>query len=159
MLGQSGWRPLLFVRSLLAVCRRNAADRALVAPPAMPGTPISGEGVFSLPFVGSVAYVASPIPRLVCLKVVEALRPALRQRSSVTVMRIKAVVDMAVKAVMAVKPGTSSKKHPTNKPIGPIVAIRGTVIWGVVEVPVRTYWSRSDVYADGNLGPRHRCTA
>jgi len=61
----------------------------------MPGTPISGEGVFSLPFVGSVAYVASPIPRLVCLKVVEALRPAPRQRPNVTVMRIKAVVDKA----------------------------------------------------------------
>jgi hypothetical protein len=122
-------------------------------------TPISGEGVFSLPFMGSVAYVASPIPRLVCLEVVEALRPAIWQRSSVTVMRIKAVVDMAEKAVRAMEPGTSSKKHPTNKPIGPVVAIRGTVIGGVVEVPVRAYGSRSDVYADGDLGRSHRCTA
>jgi hypothetical protein len=121
--------------------------------------PISGEGVFSLPFMDSLAYVASPIPRLVCLEVVEALRPALRQRSSVTVMRIKAVVDMAEKAARAMEPGTSSKKHPANKPIGPIVAIRGTVIWGVVVVPVRAYGSRSDVYVDGHLGPRHRCTA
>jgi hypothetical protein len=58
----------------------------------------------------SRSYVASPIPRLVSLKVVEALCPALRQRSNVTVMRIKPVVDMAEKAVTAVKPGASSNK-------------------------------------------------
>ena len=122
-------------------------------------TPISGEGVFSLPFVTGVAYVPSPISRLVCVEVVEALRPAFRQRSNVTVMRIKAVVDMAVKAARAVKPGASSKKHPLNKPIGPIIAVRSTIIWGIVEVPVRAHGSRSDVDADGNLGSRHGCTA
>jgi hypothetical protein len=125
----------------------------------MPTTPISGEGVFSLRFMASIAHVASPIPRLVSLEVVEALRPAFRQRSSVTVMRIEAVVDMAEKAVRAVKPGASSKKHPANKPIGPIIAVRSTVIRGIVEVPVRAYGSRSDVYSDRNLGLRHRCTA
>jgi hypothetical protein len=124
----------------------------------MPTTPISGEGVFTLRFMASIAYVASSIPRLVSLEVVEALRPPLRHRSSVTVMRIIAVVDMAVKAVRAVKPGASSKKHPANKPIGPIVAVWSTVVWGIVEVPVRTDGSRSDVYADGNLGWRHRGT-
>jgi len=67
---------------------------------------------------------------------VEALRPALRQRSNVTVMRVKAVVDMAEKAARAMKPGASSKKHPVNKPIGPLVAVRSTVIWGIVEVPI-----------------------
>jgi hypothetical protein len=124
----------------------------------MPTTPISGEGVFTLRFMASIAYVAAPIPRLVSLEVVEALRPASGHRSSVTVMRIKAVVDMAVKAVRAVKPGAGSKKQPANKPIRPIVAVWSTVVWGIVEVPVRTYGSRSDVYADGNLGLRHRCT-
>ncbi len=48
----------------------------------MRNTPISRERVFSLPFMASLAYVASPVPRLVCLEVVEALRPALRQRSN-----------------------------------------------------------------------------
>src|SRR5271167_2442525 len=73
-------------------------DRALaLAPPAVRTTPISRDGMFSLPFMASIAYVASPIPRLVCLEVVEALRPALRQRSGITVMRIKAVVNMTEK--------------------------------------------------------------
>jgi hypothetical protein len=120
---------------------------------------ISWEGAFSLRFMASLANVASPIPSLVSPEVVEALRPALRQRSSVTVMGIKAVVDMAEKAATAVKPGASSKKHTANKPIGPIVAVRSTVIWGIVEVPIRTHRSRSDVYPDANLGSRHRCTA
>jgi hypothetical protein len=128
-------------------------------PAAMRTTPISGEGVFSLPIVASVAYVASPISRLVCLEVVEALRPALRQRSNVTVMRIKAVVDMAEKTARSVKPRASSNKHSANKPIGPVITVRSTVIWGIVEVPVRAHGSRSDVYADGNLGLRYRRTA
>jgi hypothetical protein len=125
----------------------------------MPTTPISGEGVFRLSVMACFAYVASPIARLVCLEMVEALRPTLRHWSSVTVMRIIAVVDMAIKAARAVKPGASSNKHPSSKPIRPIIAIGRTIIRGVVEVPVRTHGSHSDVYADGNLGWRHTCTA
>jgi len=125
----------------------------------MSTTAISGERVLTLRFMASVAYVASPISRLISLEVVEALRPALGQRSSVTVMRIKPVIDMSVKAVRAVKPRTCSKKHPANKPIRPVVAVRSTVIWGIVEVSIRTYGSRSNVYADGNLPLRNRCRA
>jgi hypothetical protein len=122
----------------------------------MATTPISGERVFSRPVMASFAYVASPISRLISMEVVEALRPALRHRSSVTVMRIKPVIDMSVKAVRAVKPRTCSKKYPTNKPIRPVVAVRSTVIRGIVEVSVRTHGSDSDVYTNGNLSWRHR---
>jgi hypothetical protein len=125
-------------------------------PPAMSTTAISGQRVFPTPFMTCVAYVASPISRLVCPKVIEALRPMLRQRSGVTVVRIKAVVNMAVKAARAVKPGASSEEHPANKPIGPIVAIRRAIVRRIIEVPVRANGSRSNIYADGNLGLRHR---
>ena len=125
----------------------------------MPAAMISRQRVFPGPIMSSGAYVASPVPRLVSLEVIEALRSALRQRSNVTVMRIKAVVDMAIKAVRSMKPWPSSNKHSANKPIGPIVTVGSTVIWGVVEVPVRAYGSHSNVYADGNLGLRRRCTA
>jgi hypothetical protein len=126
--------------------------------PAVPTAAISGKRVFTPRFMAGVANVASPIPRLVPLEVVEALRPALRQRSNVSVMWIEAVVNMAVKAVTAVKPRASSKKHPTNKPVGPIVSVRSTVIGLIVEVSVRAHGSHSDVYADGNLGWRHGYT-
>jgi hypothetical protein len=127
--------------------------------PATTTTTKSRQRVFTLRFMAGVAYVASPIPRLISLEVVEALRPALGQRSNVTVMRIKAVVNMAVKAVTAVKPGAGSNKYPTNKPVGPIVPVRSTVIRSIVEVPVRAHGCHSDIYADGNLSWRHRYTA
>jgi hypothetical protein len=105
------------------------------------------------------AYVASSIASFVCLEVVEALRPALRQRSGVTVMRIEPVIDMSVKAARTVKPGASAKKHPAHKPIGPVVAVGSTVVGGIVEVSVRANGSRTDVYADSNLGLRRGRTA
>jgi hypothetical protein len=126
---------------------------------AMRTAAISGKRVFCVPFVASGPYIASPISRLVCLEVIKALSSARRQRSVVAMMWIKAVVDMAKKAVRAVKPGASSNKHPADKPIGPVITVRSAVIWGIVEVPVRAHWSRSDVYANGNLGLRHRRTA
>jgi hypothetical protein len=109
--------------------------------------------------MASVAYMASTIPSLISLEVVKALRSSLRQRSSVTMMRVKAVVDVAEKAARAVKPGASSKEHPANKPVGPIVAIRSTVIRLIVEIPVRAHGGRANVYANRNLAVRHRCTA
>jgi hypothetical protein len=62
--------------------------------------------------VGSVAYVALGIMRLVSLEVVEGLCPARRHRSVVTVTRIVPVVYVAIKAVGAVKPGAGSEEHP-----------------------------------------------
>ena len=125
----------------------------------MPTAAISGKRVFSVRIMASVTYVASPVPRLVPLEVVKALGSAPRQRPAVAMMRIKAVVDMAVKAVRTMEPWASAKKHPTNKPIGPVVAVWSAVIRGIIEVSVRTYRSRSDVYANRHLGWRHRCTA
>ena len=125
----------------------------------MPATSISRERVLGSRFMASVAYVPSSISRLVALKVVEALRPALRQRSNVTVMRIKAVVDMAEEAVRAVKPGACSNEHPASKPIRPVITVRSTVVWGIVEVAVRAHGSHADIYADGNLRWRRRYTA
>jgi hypothetical protein len=120
---------------------------------------ISGQSVLRLAFMGSFAYVASPISRLVCLEVVEALRPALRYRSSVTVMGIIPVVDMPVEAVRAMKPRACSQKYPANEPIRPIVAVGSTVIWGIVEVSIRAHRRHSDVYPNGNLSWSHRCRA
>ena len=112
----------------------------------------TGEGVFASTFVAGVAYVALPIPRLVGVEVVKALLPAPRQRPIVAVPRVKAVVDVAPKATMAVKPGTSSKKYSARKPVGPVVAVGSTVIGRIVEVPVGAHWLHSNADTDGNLG-------
>ena len=114
----------------------------------MSTTMITGEGALTPAFMGGIAHVASPISRLVSVEVVEPLRPALRQRSTITVMWIKPVIHMSVKAVWAVKPRACSKKHAAHKPIWPVVSVRSAVIWGIVEVSVRTHGSRPDVYAN-----------
>ena len=116
----------------------------------------SGEGVFSAAIVATGSYVAFPIARFVCVEVVELPFSTARQGSIVAMMRVKAVVDVAVEPVRAVKPRTSAKKHPANKPVGPIVAIGGAVIWGIVKVPIRANGSHSDF--DGNLGRPQGCT-
>ena len=134
--------------------RRTAAILATVAATAAVK---SWEGVFSTAIMATGSYVAFPIPRFVCVEVVESRLTAPRQRSVVAVMRVKAVVHMAVKARMAVKPRTSANKQPTDKPVGPIVAVWGAVIWGIVEVPVGANGSHSNV--DGDLGRPKRCTA
>jgi hypothetical protein len=116
-------------------------------------TPISGQGVFAACIMARVACVTLPIPRLVGVEVVELLLAASWHRSNVTVMRIVAVVDMAVEAVRAVKPGAGANEQAAGKPIGPIVAVGSAVIGSVVEVPIGAHGRHSNV--DGDLGWRN----
>jgi hypothetical protein len=116
----------------------------------------TGQGVFAASIMASVAYVALPVPRLVAVEVVELLLTAPWQRSVVAVTRVKAVVDVAVKAGTSVEPGTSSDEQPAGKPIGPIVAVGRAVIGYVVEVAVGARWRHSN--ADGNLRRPQGCT-
>ncbi len=128
-------------------------------PRGMRTAPVSRKRVLMARVMGSGAYVTSAITRLISLEVVEGFRSTLRQWSVVAVMGIEAIVDMAVKAMRAMEPRTGSNKHPANKPIGPVITVRSTVIRGIVEVTVRAHGSRPDVYADRNLGLHHRRTA
>jgi hypothetical protein len=100
--------------------------------------------------MAGVAYVASAIACFVAVEVVELLLSASRQRSVVPVMRVKAVVNVAVKSARTMEPGTSSKKHPAYKPVRAVVAIRRAVIGSIVEVPIGANRRHSDV--DSNLG-------
>jgi hypothetical protein len=120
-------------------------------------TSISRKRVFSPRIVAGVAYVALSIASLVAVKVVELRLPASGYRSVVSVMRVKAIVNVAIKAATAVKPGACSKEYPPNKPIGPIVAIGRTIVRRIVKVPIRAHWSHSDI--DTNLRVPLRCAA
>jgi hypothetical protein len=68
----------------------------------------------------------------------------------ITVTRIVAVVDVAVKAVGAVEPGACSDEQPAHKPIRPIVAVGRAVIGGIVEVPIGATGFNANT--DGDLG-------
>ena len=80
--------------------------------------------MFVRPIMTGIAWVALSVMGLVCLEMFEGLRPARRIGSDVAVMRIVAVVDMAIESVRAVIPGSSPDEYAPNEPIRPIVAIR-----------------------------------
>ena len=118
---------------------------------------ISRQGMFVAGIMGSVAYVALRIMGLISLEVVELLCPARGQRSMVTVMRIIAIVDMAIKAVGTMEPGAGSDEHPARKPIRPVVTVGRAIIRSIVEVAVGAYRRHPNV--DGNLGRGQGCAA
>jgi len=113
-------------------------------------TTVAGEGVFSATFVGRIAYMALPIPRFICVEMVETRFAATGQRTAVTLTGVKAVVDVAVEAVPAVEPGAGSDEDSAKEPVGPVIAVRGAVVGSVVEVAVGANGSHSNV--DGDLG-------
>jgi hypothetical protein len=111
---------------------------------------VSGKGVFPAALVRSLAYVAAAIACLIGRKMVEALRAALRKRAVVAIMGIEPVVDVTVKAGMAVEPGTRAYEDAAYKPIRAVVAVGRAVIRRIVEISVGAHGSYADV--DANLG-------
>ena len=139
---------LTFVDGALSVSTRVSAGVA--AAPA-----IAWQGVFMPGIVTGIAHVALPVPCFVSMEVVEWLGTMFGQRSVVTMTRIVAVVDMTVKARMAMKPWPGSDKDTTQKPIGAVVAVRCAVIGSVIEVTIGAH--RRGPNADRDLGTRRRC--
>jgi hypothetical protein len=95
--------------------------------------------------------MALPIPRLVCVEVVERLLSALGHRSGIAVMRVVAVVYVAIKAVRTVKPRAGTDEHPATVPIRPVISVGGAVIRSVVVISVGTSRLNADVDADLGL--------
>jgi hypothetical protein len=110
--------------------------------------------VFGSRFVVSGAYVPLTVAGFVWLEMREGLRPAFRQRTMIAVVRIVAVIDVAVEAVRTVKPGAGTDKDSADEPVGAVVAVGGALVRCIVEVAVWTYRSNPDT--DGDLGGRHR---
>ena len=105
--------------------------------------------MFVRPIMTGIACVALSVPGLVCMEMFVGLLPARWVGSDVAVMRIVAVVDMAIKSVRAVIPGSSPDEYAPNEPIRPIVAIRCTVIGSKVVVAIRAH--RRNPNVDGYL--------
>jgi len=119
---------------------------------------VSRQGVFMACIMARIADVTPSIARFVSMEVVERLRATLRHRSVITVVRIVAVIDVAIEAMRTVEPGTCSEEHSAHKPVWAVVAIRRAIIRRVVEVTVGAYGRGSD--ADSHLrrrrgGPAH----
>lgn len=121
-------------------------------------TAVSGEScaMFAAAIVSGIADVASSIPRLVRVEVGECPVSAFRQGAYIAVVRVPAIIDVAVEAVRAVEPGAGSDEHSVHEPIGTVIAVGSTVIRSIVEVSIWAYGRGPNV--DRNLGRCHART-
>jgi hypothetical protein len=131
---------------------KTSSDPALPPRPPTTTAPISRQRMFAARIMARIANVASSVPRLVAVEVIERLRPTLGKRSVVSVVRVKPVVDMPVETPGSMEPRPRSDEQPAHKPVRPIVAIGCAVIRWVVEIPIRTNRRRPNIDADRNLG-------
>jgi len=100
--------------------------------------------------VASTPCVAASVTHLVSVEVIEGLVCTLRMWTSVAVMWIEAVIDVAVEVARTVEPRAGSDEPTAGEPLGPIVPVRGAIVWGDVVVAIRTNWFCSDI--DRDLG-------
>src|ERR1700744_1238971 len=104
--------------------------------------------------MGSVADVALAVASLVGLEVVEWGCAAWRHRAVIAVVRIVAVVDVAVETVRAVEPWAGTDEDATEEPVRAVVTVRSAVVRWIVEVAVRTDWRGTDIHPDCDLRAR-----
>jgi hypothetical protein len=100
--------------------------------------------------VASAACVAASITHLVSVEVIEGPISTVRMWTSVAVMWIEAVINVAVEVVGAVEPRAGSEEHAAVEPLGPVVPVWRAVVWGEVVVAVRASRLGSDI--DRDLG-------
>jgi hypothetical protein len=76
------------------------------------------------------------------------------QSPVVAFARIEMMIDVSVKTIRSVKPGSRTYEHAACKPLGPIITVRGAVIRRYFVISVRTNrW-----LADTNRDLRRRTT-
>ena len=118
---------------------------------------LSSGAVFAGAVMARVAYMALSISRFVCVEVVERLFAARRHGSSITVMRVVAVVYVAIEAVMTVEPRAGADEYPVTVPIRPVISVDSTVVRSVVVISVGASGLNTDVDTDLSLGFESGC--
>jgi hypothetical protein len=92
--------------------------------------------------------MAAPIKHLVSVEVIKGLVSTVRMWTSVAVMRIETVINVALEVVGAVEPRAGSDEHAASEPLGPVVAVWSAIVWGVIVVAVRASRFCSDINRD-----------
>jgi hypothetical protein len=92
--------------------------------------------------------VAAPITHLVSVEVIKGLVSTFRMWTSVAVMRIETVINVAVEVVGAVEPRADSDEHAAVKPLGPVVPVWRAAVWSVIVVAIRATRFCSDIDRD-----------
>jgi hypothetical protein len=97
-------------------------------------------------------HVAATVTGFISLEMIKCLRTTSGQRALVSMMRIEAVIHVAMETRRAVKPRSGSDKYAVNKKIRSVVSIRSTAIWRVIEIPIWTDGRNPDIHAYSDLG-------
>jgi hypothetical protein len=99
-----------------------------------------------LPVAASSANVAPPIAHLVSVEMIKRLVSTVRMWTSVTVMRIEAVIDVSLEVMWAVKPRAGSDEYTAVKPLRAVVSIWRAIVRREIVVAVRAtrFWSDID---------------
>jgi hypothetical protein len=98
--------------------------------------------------MAGISNMAVTVAGFVAVEVLERGRAALRKRTVVAVVRVEAVIYVAVKAVRTVEPGAGTEKDATDEPVRSVVAVGRAVIRRVVEVTIGADGGRAKVDAD-----------
>jgi hypothetical protein len=109
--------------------------------------------------MAGVPYVALPVTSFISMEVVEPFLSAPWKRPGVTVVRIEAVIHVAVEAVRPMEPGTGAKEDATRKPVGAVVAVGRAIIGCIVKVSIRADRRPANIDTDGYLGVGHGSAA
>src|ERR1700722_6895330 len=91
-------------------------------------------------------HVPAAVTGLIRLEMIECLRTTSGQRASVSMMRIEAVIHVAMKTRRAVEPRSYTDKDAVNKPIRPVVPVRSTAIRRVIEISIWTDGRSPDIH-------------
>src|SRR5881396_3164798 len=97
----------------------------------------------------TAAYVTATSTHLISMEVIEGLVSTSRKWTTVAVMWIEVVINVAVEVVGTVEPEAGSDEDASAEPLWPVVSVWSAVVRGIVEVTIRANRRCSDI--DGNL--------
>ena len=98
--------------------------------------------------------VAASVSLFVALELVptsSGLLAGLREASTVSMLRVHAVIYGTVEAIIAVKPGAYANKPTTIEVLGTVVARGTATVWRIVVIDVRALRLLTDADADLSL--------
>src|ERR1700757_4975603 len=92
--------------------------------------------------------VPASIAHFVSVEMIKGLLTTFRMWTSVAMLRIEAVVNVTVEVVRTVEPRAGSDEYASAEPLGPVVPVRGAVVWRIVVVAIRARRFGADVDRD-----------
>ena len=121
---------------------------------------------FPMEIMSCIAFLPGSIDGAIALEMIERLCTTIRVRTAVSEVRVIAIIHMPIKPTRPAKPRSRTDKDAAVEPVRTVVAIRRTVVRGIVVVPVWTRGRNPDIKRNLRRSqrrtscqqrPNHRC--